>query len=104
MRDRQKPACLGMGRFLWLARAITLPGLFAFHFVPLPLVAHGPDSDSVCPSLRYSVGSAQAAYAGEGTRQGARCIAETNGQARERRGKTESFTTKTKPASNGALR
>ena len=44
-------------------------------------------------------------YAGEGTRQGARCSAETNGQAWEGgTAKAETDTTQAKPAPDGALR
>jgi len=49
-------------------------------------------------------GRAQREYASKGTRQGARCGAEANGQSRERgNAKAESFTTATKPTPDGAL-
>ena len=49
-------------------------------------------------------GSAEREYAGERTRQGRGCGAETNGQARERGGNTENLKTNTKLAPDGALR
>jgi len=49
-------------------------------------------------------GCSEREYAGEGTRQGARCSAETNGQAWEGgTAKAGTVTTKAKPAPDGAL-
>jgi len=53
---------------------------------------------------RQHHGSAQAEYGVEGTREGAGCGAEANGQACKRaRGKTESLTIEAKPTPGGTL-